>query len=277
MARSAPRAEASPRRLQDRARRFRHRLFVAELPAHLPGRQDQARPLVHRHRRARPERRHHPRRGDPRPRDEPRGRRRRHFLRRGRADRARGRAATRSRATSTRRRCRRTSSKPISPATPPCPTRPDRAVPSARQQVAERRDHRRVVGGGQRPEDKAAAERDPAGVAARQPTSLTARRRTARTRSAPAIAARARRSAAPSCGPGRSTRQREHQDTAGDDQVAGAARERDVDQGPEHEAPVHRMARDREHAARWRDPSDTRRAGPGCGSASRPAGCWRKA
>ena len=70
---------AAPRRLPHRARRFRHRLFVAVLPAQIPGRQDQAGPLVHRHRRARSERRDHPRRGDARPCHGPRGHRRGHF------------------------------------------------------------------------------------------------------------------------------------------------------------------------------------------------------
>ena len=96
---------AAPRRLPHRPRRFRHRLFVALLPAPLPGRQDQARPLVHRHRRARPERRDHPRRGHARPRHGPRSRRRGHFLPRGRADRARGRLRRACRAISTRPPC----------------------------------------------------------------------------------------------------------------------------------------------------------------------------
>ncbi len=81
---------ASPRRLPDRPRRFRHRLFLALLPAQISGRQDQAGPLVHRHRRARPERRDHPRRGNAGSRHGSGGRRGGRLQRRGRADRARG-------------------------------------------------------------------------------------------------------------------------------------------------------------------------------------------
>ena len=82
---------AASRWLPHRARRFRHRLFLALLPAQIPGGQDQAGPLVHRYGCARPERRDHPRRGDARPCHGSGSRCRGHCQPRGRADRARGR------------------------------------------------------------------------------------------------------------------------------------------------------------------------------------------
>ena len=108
---------AAPRRLPHRPRRFRHRLFLAVLPAPLPGRQDQARPLVHRHRRARPERRDHPRRGHARPCDGPRSGRRGHFLPRGRADRARSGLRRPAGPSLRARPCRSAESRPSSPRT----------------------------------------------------------------------------------------------------------------------------------------------------------------